>query len=234
MRIVRIPLYVLPISGLALMALAVLVMAILDQAYLRGVYQAWQENQTFVAACIALVAAMFGARPVYLQVRAQAVQAALDLLHRTESEAEALIEARRALFELRRVALALAGEIIEYTVAHTPAVADLKRACEAFMAQSPRQLRILSERPTINGADQIKLATLSYVLAIAQRGVADLLAHEVDGSFAPEMVAQESEFITGKIAGVFSLSSEIAEDLDRQEGLMRERAQHLRDAADAL
>lgn len=216
------------------MALAALFVAIIDRAYLRGAYQAWQENQTFAAACIALVAAMFGARPVYMQVRAQAVQAALDLLHRTESEAEALIEARRALFELRRVALALAGEIIEYTVAHTPAVPDLKRACETFMALSPRQLRILSERPTINGADQIKLATLSYVLAIAQRGVADLMAHEKDGAFAPEMVAQESEFITSKIAGLFSLSSEIAEDLDRQEGVMRVRAQHLRDAANAL
>lgn len=224
----------LTISALALVALGALFMAIIDRTYLRGAYQAWQENQTFVAACIALVAAMFGARPVYMQVRAQAVQAALDLLHRTESEAEALIEARRALFELRRVALALAGEIIEYTVAHMPAVADLKQACETFMALSPRQLRILSERPTINSTDQIKLATLSYVLAIAQRGVTELLAHEKDGTIAPETVAQESEFITSKIAGVFSLSSEIAEDLDRQEEAMRVRAQHLRDAANAL
>lgn len=224
----------LPICALAFMVLAALIVAIVDRAYLRGAYQAWQENQTFVAACLALLAAMYGARPVYLQVRAQAVQAALDLLHRTESEAEALIAARRTLFEVRRAALALAGEIIEYTVAPAPTLADLKQACETFLTLSPRQLRMLSERPTINSADQIKIATLSYVLAIAQRGVTDLLAHEQDGAIPPAMVAQESEFITSKIAGLFSLSSEIAEDLDRQEGVMRVRAQHLRDAADAL
>ncbi len=234
MRIVRLPLYILPVCALALMALAALFVAIIDRAYLRGAYQAWQENQTFAAACIALVAAMFGARPVYMQVRAQAVQAALDLLHRTESEAEALIAARRTLFEVRRAALALAGEIIDYTVAPAPVLADLTQACESFMALSPRELRMLSERPTINSADQIKIATLSYVLAIAQRGVADLLAHEQDGAITPALVAQESEFVTSKIAGLFSLSSEIAEDLDRQEGVIRVRAQHLRDAADAL
>ena len=224
----------LAILALAIMALVSLGLAMIDQAHLRGAYQVWQENETFAAACIALLAAMFGARPVYMQVRAQAVQAALDLLHRTESEAEALIEVRRTLFELRRAALALAGEIIEYTVSHAPVVADLKHACETFMALAPRQLRVLSERPTINSADQIKLATLSYVLAIAQRGVTDLMAHEKDGTIAPAMVAQESEFITSKIAGLFSLSSEIAEDLDRQEEVMRARAQYLRDAADAL
>lgn len=234
MRIVRLPLYILSISALALMTLAALLTAIVDQTYLHGAYQVWLENQTFAAACIALVAAMFGARPVYMQVRAQAVQAALDLLHRTESEAEALIEVRRHLFEVRRVAVVLASEIIEYTIVPAPDVADLKNACEAFMTLSPRQLRMLSERPTINGADQIKLATLSYVLAIAQRGVADLLAHERDGAVARAAVAEDSEFITSKIAGLFSLSSEIAEDLDRQEGLMRVRAQHLRDAAEAL
>lgn len=234
MRIARIPLYMLPLMALVIMILVALGLAMVDQAHLRGAYQVWQENETFAAATIALLAAMYGARPVYLQVRAQAVQAALDLLHRIEADAEACIEARRTLFELRRAAVALAGEVIDYTVAHEPVVADLKGAAETFMALSPRHLRVLSERPTINSADQIKLATLSYVLAIAQRGVADLLAHEQDGGFDPALVAQESEFITGKIAGLFSLSSEIAEDLEHQEAAMRRRAQHLRDAADAF
>ena len=234
MRIARFPIYVLPLFAVAIMALVALGMAMVDQVHLRGAYQVWQENETFAAATIALLAAMIGSRPVYLQVRAQAVQAALDLLRRTEADAEACIEARRTLFELRRVAVALAGEIIEYTVSHAPVSADLRRACDAFMAQSPRHLRVLSERPTINSADQIKLATLSYVLAVAQRGVAELMAHEKDGTFALALVAQESEFITSKIAGLFSLSSEIAEDLEHQEEAMRRRAQHLRDAADAF
>lgn len=234
MRIVRIPLYLLPIYALILMALVTLVLAMIDQVHLRGAYQIWMENETFAAACIALLAAMYGARPVYMQVRAQAVQAALDLLHRTESEAEAMLEARRMLFELRRAAVTLAGEIIEYTVAQAPVAGDLKRACEEFMALSPRQLRVLSERSTISSADQVKLVTLSYVLAIAQRGVVDLLEHEKDGVFTPAVVAQESEFITSKIAGLFSLSSEIAEDLEQQEEGMRVRAQHLRESADVL
>ena len=234
MQFARLPFFVLPLTALVSMALVALFLAMVDQVHLRGAYQVWQENETFAAATIALLAAMYGARPVYLQVRAQAVQAALDLLHRVEGDAEASIEARKALFEVRRVSVALAGEIIEYTVAHEPSPQDLKRATEAFMALSPQYLRALAERPTINAADQIKIATLSFVLSIAQRGVADLLAHEKDGAIAHAAAVNECEFITTKLAGLFSLSSEIAEDLERQEDVMRRRAQHLRDAADAL
>ena len=165
MRFARLPFFVLPLTALVTMVLVALFMAMIDQVHLRGAYQVWQENETFAAATIALLAAMYGARPVYLQVRAQAVQAALDLLHRIEGDAEACIEARKALFEVRRVSVALAGEIIEYTVAHEPSPQDLKRATEAFMALSPQYLRALAERPTINGADQIKIATLSFVLS---------------------------------------------------------------------
>ena len=234
MRFARLPFFVLPLTALVTMLLVALFMSMVDQVHLRGAYQVWQENETFAAATIALLAAMYGARPVYLQVRAQAVQAALDLLHRIEGDAEASIEARKALFEVRRVSVALAGEIIEYTVAHEPSPQDLKRATEAFMALSPQYLRALAERPTISGADQIKIATLSFVLSIAQRGVADLLAHEQDGTIAHAAVVSECEFITTKLAGLFSLSSEIAEDLERQEEVMRKRAQHLRDAANSL
>ena len=44
----------------------------------------------------------------------------------------------------------------------------------------------------------------------------------------------ERAFLCTKLAGLFSLSSEIAEDLERQEDEMRARAQQLRDAADSF
>jgi hypothetical protein len=47
-------------------------------------------------------------------------------------------------------------------------------------------------------------------------------------------VAQEAEYLSGKLAGLFSLSSEIAEDLEGQEEFMRERAKALRERADVL
>jgi hypothetical protein len=57
---------------------------------------------------------------------------------------------------------------------------------------------------------------------------------EPDGAIAHDMVAQEREFLSSKLAGLFSLSSEIAEDLEGQEEFMRARAQQLRERADAL
>ena len=45
------------------------------------------------------------------------VQAALDLLHRTEADADVCIEARRTLLELRRAAVAPAGKIIDDALA---------------------------------------------------------------------------------------------------------------------
>jgi hypothetical protein len=200
----------LPVLAIAVAVfVTALATALVDQAHLRGAYQVWQENETFAAACVALLAAMYAARPVYLQVRAQSVQTALDLLHRTEAETEAVIGARKILFEVRRAAIELAGEINAF--GDTP----------------------IAERPTINSTDQIKIATLSCVLAIAQQMTNEMLM-DGDGALAHHMVAQEREFLSSKLAGLFALSSEIAEDLEGQEEFMRARAQALRERADGL
>jgi hypothetical protein len=234
MRIDRLPLLVLPVLAIAIAVFVTLLATVLvGEARLRGAYQVWQENETFVAACVALLAAMYAARPVYLQVRAQSVQAALDLLHRTEAETEAVIGARRILFELRRAAIALAGEINAFGDVQQRSSERLKKAIADFMAIGPRELRALAERPTINSTDQMKIGTLSCVLAIAQQMTNDMLMDH-DGGIAHHMVAQEREFLSSKLAGLFSLSSEIAEDLEGQEEFMRTRAQHLRERADTL
>src|SRR4051812_3520922 len=213
MRIARLPLLLLPVLAIAIAVfLTLLATALLDQVHLRGAYQVWQENETFAAACVALLAAMFAARPVYLQVRAQSVQAALDLLHRTEAETEAVIGARKILFEVRRAAIELAGEINAFGDTPEESADRLKKAIADFMAIAPRELRTLAERPTINSTDQLKIATLSCVLAIAQQMTNEMLMDE-DGALAHHMVAQEREFLSSKLAGLFALSSEIAEDL---------------------
>jgi hypothetical protein len=234
MRIARLPLVLLPVLGIAIAVfLTLLAVALIDQVHLRGAYQVWQENETFAAAAVALLAAMYAARPVYLQVRAQSVQAALDLLRRTESETEAVIGARKILFEVRRGAIALAGEINAFGDTPDRSEDHLKKALADFMAIGPRELRALAERPTINSTDQIKIATLSCVLAIAQQMTHEMLMDR-DGRIAHHMVAQEREFLSSKLAGLFSLSYEIAEDLEGQEEFMRARAQHLRESADVL
>ncbi len=233
MKTARLPLLLLPLIAIAIIVfLAVLISALVDQTHLRGAYQVWQENETFAAAAVALLAAMFAARPVYMQVRAQSVQAALDLLHRTEADTEACIEARKQLFELRRAAVALAGEINSYAAAPEPSTQDLKEAIAAFQAIRPKELRALAERPTINAADQMKLMALSAVLSITQQVANEILAEEWGGVIAQATVAKELGFISTKLAGLFSLSSEIAEDLERQEDAMRDRALQLRQAAD--
>ena len=121
MKISRLPILALPIVALAAIGLAALFSSFIDQAYLRGAYVVWQENETFAAATIALLAALYASRPVYLQVRAQSVQAALDLLRRIEADTDACIDARKKLFELRRAAVTLAGEIHAYATAAAPA-----------------------------------------------------------------------------------------------------------------
>jgi hypothetical protein len=233
MKISQLPLMLLPLVAVAIAAcLAVLFASIFDQAQLRGVYLVWQENETFAAASVALLAAMYAARPVYLQVRAQSVQAALDLLLRIEADTEACIEARKRLSDLRRSVVALAGEIHAYAEAQEPTAQDLKDAVAEFRAVSPQELLALSERATINSADQMKLVALAAVLKIAQHVVAEILAEEWGGVIAQAVVAKEHDFISIKLAGLFNLSSEIAEDLEAQENAMRERAKHLRQTAD--
>jgi hypothetical protein len=234
MKIARLPLIWLPVIAVSIAALGALFTAMIDQAYVRGAYQVWQENETFAAAAVALLAAMFAARPVYMQVRAQSVQAALDLLHRTEADTEACIDAYKRLSELRRVAVALAGEINAYAVAPAPSTPDLKEAIGPLLAIAPRELRVLAERATITADDRVKILTLSCVLALAQQVAADILAAERDGAIPQAFVVKECEFIGTKLAGLFGLSSEIAEDLEAQEDMMRDRAQQLRRAADGI
>lgn len=234
MKISTLPILLLPLVAVVIaVCLAVLFAAILDQSQLRGIYLVWQENETFAAATVALLAAMYASRPVYLQVRAQSVQAALDLLHRIEADTQACIEARKRLAQLRRVVVGLAGEVHTYASAQEPSAQELKDAVAAFHAISPQELLALSERPTINTADQMKLVALSAVLKIAQSAVDELLAQEWGGVIAQDAVAKEHDFISTKLAGLFNLSSEIAEDLEVQEEEMRARAKGLRLTADA-
>ena len=233
MKILTLPIMLLPFVAVVIAAcLAVLFASFFDQAQLRSVYLVWQENETFAAATVALIAAMYASRPVYLQVRAQSVQASLDLLHRIEAETEACTSARRRLFDLRRVVVTLAGEIHSYASVQEPSAQDLKDAVAAFHAVSPEELHAMAERPTINSDDQMKLVALSAVLKIAQHAVDELLAQEWGGVIAQEAVAKEHDFISVKLAGLFNLSSEIAEDLERQEDGMRARAKELRQSAD--
>jgi hypothetical protein len=234
MKISRLPILALPVVAIAAVILGGLFSTIIDQAYLRGAYQVWQENETFAAASVALLAALYASRPVYLQVRAQSVQAALDLLRRIEADTEACVDTRKKLFELRRAAVTLAGEIHAYAVAPEPSSQELKDAVAAFRAISPKDLLALSERATINSADQMKLVALAAVLKIAQQVVTDILAEEWGGVIAQPVVAKENGFISIKLAGLFNLSSEIAEDLEVQEKAMRERAKQLRQTADTV
>src|SRR5665647_374144 len=74
---------------------------------------------------------------------------------------------------------------------------------------------------------------LSAVLSITQQVANEILGEEWGGVIAQATVAKELGFISTKLAGLFSLSSEIAEDLERQEDAMRDRALQLRQAADA-
>jgi hypothetical protein len=230
MKVVQLPIALLPVLAIAIVAVVSLLTAMIDQAYLRGAYQVWQENETFAAATIALMAALLASRPVYLQVRAQSVQAALDLLHRTEADTEACIDARKTLFELRRVALA--GEINGYAKAGEPSTRDLKDAIGALQAILPQDLRALAERPTINSDDHMRIVALSCVLSLTQQMADDILSGEQGGVIAKEVVARERELMSAKLAGMFSLSSEIAEDLEAQEAAIRDRAKQLRQAAD--
>jgi hypothetical protein len=234
MRFARIPVIWLPVIAFAMAALGALFTATIDQVTVRGAYQIWQENETFTAATIALLAAMIAARPVYLQVRAQSVQAALDLLHRTEVDTEACVEARKRLYDVRHAALMLAGALNPRAAARNGSMQALKTAVDGFLAISPRHLSALAERATINSADQMKIATLSCVLSVAQQVAADILAQEEEGEKTLALAAQEHEFISTKLAGLFLLSSEITEDIEAQEEAMRARAQQLREAAETL
>src|SRR4029079_5722614 len=117
-------------------------------------YQIWQENETFAAATIALLAATIAARPVYLQVRAQSVQASLEFLRLIGADSAAVIETRNRLISLRRAAVNLAGAIDAYAAAEKPNVLDMKAAIDTFTAISPKDLMTMAERPTIARNDQ--------------------------------------------------------------------------------
>ena len=229
MKISRLPVLYLALGAFALALLAWFFAALVDQATTRGAYQVWLDNQTFAAALIALLAAAAAARPVYMQVRAQSVTAALDLLHRLEAESQANVDAHTKLYDLRRAVVALSGEINAY--AQDLDMVGLKSTITGLLSFNAREIRAYSDRPTIANADRTKLIALSAVLSIAQQVAVELLTTEKDGLIPVEAVAAEQDFISVKLAGLFSLASEIAEDLEIQEEQKRERAAQLREAA---
>ena len=225
----RVFLFLSSIALFAVVLLAWLFVVVVDQATMKAVYQVWIENQTFAAAIVAVAAAALAARPVYMQVKAQSVTAALDLLHRLEAESQANVDAHTRLYDLRRAVVALSGEINAY--GQDLDMVGLKSTITGLLSFNAREIRAYSDRPTINNTDRVKLVALSSVLAMAQQVAVELLTTEKDGLIPPEAVAAEQDFIGIKLAGLFSLASEIAEDLEAQEDRMRERAAQLREAA---
>jgi hypothetical protein len=230
MKISRFSFSALPLFALLLVFLTWFTVAVIDQAATRTAYQIWIDNQTFVAAIIALAAAGLAARPVYMQVRAQSVTAALDLLHRLEAESQANVDAHKRLYDLRRATVALSAEINAY--GQDLDMVGLKSAITGLLSFNAREIRAYSDRPTIAQSDRTKLVALSAVLSIAQQVAVQILTTETEGLIPPDIVAREQDFIGVKLAGLFSLASEIAEDLEVQEERKRERAAQLREAAD--
>lgn len=229
MKVLRTSLFVLLIGAASIIVLAWFFAEAIDQVAMKTAYQIWIENQTFIAAVIAVMAAGLAARPVYMQVKAQSVTAALDLLHRLEAESQANVDAHKRLYDLRRAVVALSGEINAYAEdLDTP---GLKSAITGLLSFNAREIRAYSDRPTIANADRVKLIALSAVLSMTQQVAVELLTTEKDALIPPEAVAAEQDFICTKLAGLFSLASEIAEDLEAQEEQKRQRAAQLREAA---
>jgi hypothetical protein len=162
-------------------------------------------------------------------VKAQSVTAALDLLHRLEAASQANVDAHKRLYDLRRAVVALSGEINAY--GQDLDMVGLKSTITSLLSFNAREIRSYSDRPTIGNAERTKLVALSAVLSIAQQVAVEILTTERDGLIPPEAVAAEQSFISTKLAGLFSLASEIAEDLEAQEEQKRERAAELREAA---
>ena len=229
LKVARSFLFFVSLIVAAVIVLAWLFAEVMDQSTMKAAYQIWLENQTFIAAIIALGAAGLAARPVYMQVKAQSVTAALDLLHRLEAESQANVDAHTRLYDLRRAVVALSGEINAY--AQDLDMVGLKSTITSLLSFNAREIRAYSDRPTIANADRTKLIALSAVLSIAQQVAVELLTTEKDGLIPVEAVAAEQDFISIKLAGLFSLASEIAEDLEIQEEQKRERSAELRQAA---
>ena len=125
--------------------------------------------------------------------------------------------------------VALSGEINAY--GQDLDMVGLKSTITSLLSFNAREIRAYSDRPTIANSERTKLIALSAVLSIAQQVAVELLTTEKDGLIPPEAVAAEQDFIGIKLAGLFSLASEIAEDLEIQEEQKRERAAELREAA---
>ena len=228
-KVLRISLFLVALIIALIIVLAWLFAEVLDQSTMKTAYQIWLENQTFIATIVALAAAAMAARPVYMQVRAQSVTAALDLLHRLEAESQANVDAHKRLYDLRRAVVALSGEINAYAQdIDTP---GLKSTITNLLSFNAREIRSYSDRPTIGHAERTKLVALSAVLSMTQQVAVELLTTEKEGRIPSEAVAAEQNFICTKLAGLFSLASEIAEDLEAQEEAKRIRAAELRHAA---
>jgi hypothetical protein len=228
-KVMRLSLFVMALIAASIVALAWLFAEMLDQSTMKTAYQIWLENQTFIAAVIAVAAAALAARPVYMQVKAQSVTAALDLLHRLEAESQANVDAHKRLYDLRRAVVALSGEINSF--AQDRDTPGLKSTITSLLSFNAREIRAYSDRPTIGHVERTKLVALSAVLSMTQQVAVELLTTEKDSRIPPEAVAAEQKFICTKLAGLFSLSSEIAEDLEHQEEQKRHRAAELREAA---
>jgi hypothetical protein len=215
MRIARLRILLLPLVAIAIAVfVTLLAIAQVDQVHLRRAYRVWQENETF-AALLADVRRASGVSAGTCAIGAGGTRP----LHRTETETEAVIGMRKDLFEVCRAAPTLArdepfGDMPEHPTHH------LKKAMADFTAISPRELRNLAELSTINADDQMKIATLISVLGIAQQIATEIMSGG-DGAILAELVRARARTLSGKLAGLFSVSSEMVEDLEGEEEVMR-------------
>jgi hypothetical protein len=95
------PLPIWPLFSLFLVTLGIVLAGVLDQAQLRDVYDVvWKDGGAIIAAFIALVAAIWAARPVYRQMQLQNAQAAIALLPLVEGDRDRLQAAVNKTIEL--------------------------------------------------------------------------------------------------------------------------------------
>ena len=225
-----------PLVLMAIGLLAAWLSTIITEATQHRIYEVARDWQTFVAAMIALGAALWAARPVYRQMQVQSAQAALDLLARVEIEIDGLTGERYAAFEVYSAAAALNGELAN-PMTETPIgqVSGFQMAISAFQSLHPSALMAIAGRATMHPDDRVRFTKLSDDLSKCQSLVGEflrLVRENGNGMYTPNVLADGSELMADPLRHLANLAGRVAFDTSREETALRERARQLRSVAD--
>lgn len=217
-----------PLAAFAIVLLAAILAMAIDHAQFAGWYAAWKDNQTFIAAMIALGAAVWAARPAYRQMQLQSAQAAVALLEIVERDAVKVSSEVNMLLGLWSTVNDLKEAIIAYNDEKWDA--NLLYAIDMVSKIDLAQVDQLLARTDLSLARRESVLHLrtAVSLLVAKNEIALEASPSGEGILTRKAVSDLSALVMNDLIGLATQLHEMTEILSAEMRDLHTRSQRLR------